>query len=888
MLHRPSWDVVAGQFLDFFRSRGHTVVPSSSLVPGNDPTLLFTNAGMVQFKDLFLGTESRGYRRAASLQKVMRVQGKHNDLTNVGPSPRHHTFFLMLGNFSFGDYFKPEAVAFAWELLTQTFGIPPERFVITTLESDDESVAAWRRVGVPEDRIVRLGETTNFWMMGDVGPCGPNSEMTYDWGPEACTCHQPGCSVVLDNGCLRWLEVWNLVFMQYEQRPDGSRLPLSTPGVDTGMGLERIASVLQGVNDDYGTDLFVPILDRLQGILRHSDIERRVHHLAYRVLADHGRAMTFLVGDGVVPGNEGRSYALRMIMRRAMRFGRAAGATQPILAELADAVVELMGGTFPELVRQRPFILKAARGEEDRFTQTLASGLTRLEELLAAVRARGERVIRGEDVFRLYDTFGFPLEMTQDIAREQELSVDTSGFEQAMALQRERARGSQAFAAADIDRRSAAWVAAGLATEFLGYSKLSTRGKSLALYVNGETVDQAVAGSEVEIILDRTPFYAEGGGQVGDVGTLRTPTGVVAVRDTRRPAAGVILHVGEITEGKVRKEQTVRAEVDRARRADIMRNHTATHLLHRALRETLGEHVRQAGSLVAPERLRFDFVHLAPLSDEERAAIEERVNERILDDLPVQIRWMSYDEALALGATALFGEKYGDRVRVVSIGDYSRELCGGTHVTRTGRIGFFKLTEEGSVAAGIRRLEAVTGRGAYALIRGQEATLSAVAAVLRVGPQDIPDRVRKLAERVKVLEREVNSAPAAASANAVDALRARAQEVAGVKVIAGRLDGLTPEALRRVGDRLKNQSERTVIVVGGVLEERVHLVAMISRDLTGRLHAGELVKAVAAVVGGTGGGRPDVGQGGGKDRENLDAALARVPDFLQRHLADKR
>ncbi len=885
MLVQPKWDTVAGRFLEFFRAHGHTIVPSSSLVPANDPTLLFTNAGMVQFKDVFLGLEVRAERRAASLQKVMRVQGKHNDLAIVGPSPRHHTFFLMLGNFSFGDYFKPEAIAYAWELMTRVYGIEPDRFTVTTFETDDESVAAWRSVGVPESRILRMGEKTNFWMMGDVGPCGPNSELHYDWGPEYCTCHRPDCSVALDNDCLRWLEVWNLVFMQYEQRADGARVPLPKPGVDTGMGLERITSVLQGVNDDYGTDLFVPIMDRLQSILGHSDAQRRVHNVAYRVLADHGRAMTFLIGDGVVPGNEGRSYVLRMIMRRAVRFAKAAGANRPILPELADAVIAQMGGAYPELERQRPFILKAVEGEEDRFTQTLVSGLARLEELIANVQRRGERTIPGEDVFRLYDTFGFPLEMTQDVVRERGVTIDTEGFEQAMAAQRARARGTQVFGAVESDRRYATLIAEGLSSEFLGYSKVRARGKILALLANGVNLDQATSGQEVEVVLDRTPFYAEGGGQVGDIGVLRSRSGVIAIRDTRRPATGIIVHVGQVTEGVIRKGQTVQAEVDRPRRWDIMRNHTATHLLHRALRETLGDHVRQAGSLVAPDRLRFDFVHLTPLTDDERVTIESRVNERIFDDLPVRARWMSYEEAVAQGAMALFGEKYGDRVRVISVDGYSRELCGGTHVVRTSQIGLFKVTDEGSVAAGVRRLEAVTGRGAYTFMRGQETTLRSLAAILRVVPTEVPDRVRKLAERVKALEREVDVAQASVGREDLDAIRARAQDVEGIRVITGRVDGLTHEALRRIGDRLKDQTDRTVVVVGSVREERVNLVAMVTRDLVGRVHAGELVKAVATIVGGTGGGRPEVAQAGGRDPEKLDAALAEVPHLLQRHLA---
>jgi alanyl-tRNA synthetase len=888
MGQRPSWDIIAGQFLDFFRARGHTVVPSSSLVPTNDPTLLFTNAGMVQFKDVFLGTENRSYRRAASLQKIMRVQGKHNDLADVGGDTLHHTFFLMLGNFSFGDYFKVEAIQYAWELMTRVYRVDPTRLVMTTLDTDNESVAAWKDVGVPAERIFRMGEATNFWMMGEIGPCGPNSEIHYDWGPEHCTCHQPDCSVALDNGCRRWLEVWNLVFMQYDQRPDGTRVPLATPGVDTGMGLERMTSVLQGVNDDYGTDLFVPLMDRVQEILRHTDAQRREHVVAYRVLADHGRAMTFLLGDGVVPGNEGRSYVLRMIMRRAMRFGRAAGASRPVLTDLASTVIELMGGAYPELTQQGAFILKAVAGEEVRFTQTLANGLVRLEALMAEVQARGDRTIPGEDVFRLYDTYGFPLEMTQDIAKEHGLDIDAIGFEQAMAAQRTRARGAHTFVATATDQRYTTLASQGLTTEFLGYVKLKTRARVRALMIDGEVVDHAETGSDVEVVLDQTPFYAESGGQVGDTGTLRARSGSVAVRDTRRPLPGIIVHIGKVTEGIIRTEQVVRAEVDRLRRWDIMRNHTATHLLHRALRETLGEHARQAGSLVAPDRLRFDFFHLAPLTDDERSAIEARVNERIFDDLPVRARWMSYDAAIAQGAVALFGEKYGDRVRMIQIDDYSRELCGGTHVARTSQIGIFKLTEEGSVGAGARRLEAVTGRGAYGRMREEDATLRYLAMLTRATPPEIPDRVRKLVARVKALEAAAQGDRRVVADEDLDAIRARAQTIEGISMMTGRIDGLTQEVLRTVGDRLKAHRERTVVVVGTVLEGRAHLVAMVTRDLVGRVHAGELVKAVAALIDGNGGGRAEVAQGAGKNAEHLDTALAQVPNLLQRQLAAVR
>ncbi|HET6781443.1 MAG TPA: alanine--tRNA ligase, partial [bacterium] len=795
-----TWKQTADRFLAFFNGHGHTIVPSSSLVPANDPTLLFTNAGMVQFKDTLLGLERRPYSRAATLQKIMRVQGKHNDLENVGPSPWHHTFFFMLGNFSFGDYFKGDAIAYAWELTTQQYGVDRERLIMTVLHGDDEAEAAWRKLGVPTSRVLRLGEKTNFWMMGDVGPCGPTSELHYDWGPEYCTCGRPECSVALDNGCQRWLEFWNLVFMQFDQHSDGTRVRLPTPGVDTGMGLERITSVLQGVHDDYRTDIFAPLMGRVRDLVGDQRVPGRV-------MADHSRAMTFLMADGVVPGNEGRGYVLRMIMRRAMRFARSAGVTKPFLGDLAEVVIGEMGDAFPELERQRSFIMEAARVEEARFAQTLTQGLSRLEEVIAAVRSRGERMVRGDDVFRLYDTFGFPLEMTRDVAGEQGLAIDESGFAAAMDAQRDRARAAHPFAAPGAeDRRFADLANEGVATEFIGYRKVRARAKVLAVFAGGHRVEEASDGSEVEVIIDRTPFYAEAGGQVGDTGRLRASRVEVEVLDTQRPAGGVIAHRGRITRGRLRVGMPITAEVDVARRLDTMRNHTATHLLHRALQELLGEHARQAGSLVAPDRLRFDFVHLAALGDEQREAIERRVNERILDDLPVVPKWMSYDEATKLGAMALFGEKYGDRVRVISIDEYSRELCGGTHVNRTGQIGMFKITSESGVAAGVRRIEGVTGAGVYALLRRQDSTLSTLADQLRVSPDEVPDRVRRVLERVKDLERQVRSGT---SGDGPKELLSRALEgavdVSGLRFVAAEVPADDTETIRRLADQIRDR-----------------------------------------------------------------------------------
>lgn len=868
-----TWQRIAEQFLDYFRTREHTVVPSSSLVPAGDPTLLFTNAGMVQFKDVFLGREQRSYRRAATLQKCMRVQGKHNDLDNVGPSPWHHTFFQMLGNFSFGDYFKREAIAYAWDLLTREYALPPQRLVITVHTDDDEAEAAWRAVNVPASRILRMGDATNFWMMADVGPCGPTSELHYDWGPQACTCGRADCGVALDNGCARWLELWNLVFMQFDQQPGGTRVKLPRPGVDTGMGVERLTAVLQGVADDYRTDLFTPLLDRLQRILGQSDHEREKHSIPYRVMVDHGRAMTMLMADGVTPGNEGRSYVLRMIMRRAMRFGRSAGGRRRFLADLSGAVVDEMGDAYPELVRQRTFIQSAATQEEEQFTQTLTAGIERLEELIARAQKASSTVLSGEEVFRLYDTFGFPLEMTRDVARERGLIVDEEGFTRALAAQRELSRSAQKFGPRPDDRLYTQLVQGGLSSEFVGYAKYAARARILALLVDGGRVDQAADGAQVEVILDRTPFYPEGGGQAADTGRFTVPRGVVEITDTQRPVTGLIVHRGQVRGASVRVGQPVRAEIDIPRRQDIMRNHTATHLLHRALQDILGERARQAGSLVAPDRLRFDFAHATALSADQRAAVERQVNEHILADLPVRARWMGYQEALALGAMALFGEKYGERVRVITIGDYSKELCGGTHLSHTSQAGLFKITTEGSVAAGIRRIEAVTGRGTAALLERLDSALRAASEQLRAAPDDVPVRVRQLIERVDELDRELRATRTRtrASAEAVPMV-----EVDGVTFAFAEVSATNPEELRAEADRLRtllDQEHKVGAVVVGSPETGALVVTRTAASSS--LDAGRLVRVLAAEYGGSGGGRPTLGQGG-------VAEASRIADLVRR------
>ncbi len=879
-------------FLRYFEQQGHTRVASSSLVPAGDPTLLFTNAGMVQFKDIFLGLETRPYRRAVTAQKCMRVSGKHNDLENVGPSPYHHTFFEMLGNFSFGDYFKREAVRFAWEFTTGTLGLPPQRLVFTVFADDDEAAEAWAALGVPPSRVLRMGEATNFWMMGDVGPCGPTSELHYDWGPQACTCRRSDCGVALDNGCARWLEIWNLVFMQFNRAPDGTRTLLPRPGVDTGMGLERITSVMQGVPSTYDTDLFVPILDRIQRLLGHDAAQRADHTVAYRVLADHVRAMTFLTSDGVTPSNEGRGYVLRMIMRRAMRFARRAGASGPVLADVADAVIAVMGDAYPELTASTAVIHQVLRSEEERFSQTLEAGLPRVDDLIAEVRRQGKTVLPGADVFRLYDTYGFPPDLTRDIAREHGLEIDERGFTAEMTRQKDRSREAPAFHS-DVPERAAyaALQGAGAAPTFVGYETLDVEGRVLALFQRGGRIESAGVGTDVEVVCDRTPFYAEAGGQVGDTGEIHVraaggrAAAVVRVEDTRRPVPGVSVHYGRVTSGTIHEGDPVRLIVDATRRRDIMRNHTATHLLHRALREVLGEHARQAGSLVAPDRLRFDFVHPRALSSDERARVETRVNEQVLAALPVRAAVMPYRDAVAAGAMALFGEKYGDDVRVISINDYSRELCGGTHVGTTAEIGLFLVVAEGSVGAGVRRIEAVTGRAAVSRAQEAEAALRAAADTLRVQPVEIPTRVRQLVERVQALEREAQGARVGADAPDPEALVRAAQEVEGIRIVGVAVPQADQASLRALGDRVKPRLPSGVIIAAAPANGRVEIVVMATPGAVARgADAGKVMRVLNRRLGTRGGGRAELAQGGGGDPERLAAVMADLPAIVREAL----
>jgi alanyl-tRNA synthetase len=873
-------DEIRQRFLDFFAARGHTVVPSASLVP-DDPTLLFVNAGMVQFKDTFLGLQPRSYSRAVTVQKCMRVSGKHNDLENVGPSAWHHTFFEMLGNFSFGDYFKREAIQYAWSFMTEEMGVPAERLVATVFASDEEAYAVWAEdIGLAPERILRMGEKTNFWMMADIGPCGPTSEIHYDFGPEHCTCGLPDCSVALDNECGRWLEIWNNVFMQFDQAPDGSRTPLPKPGVDTGMGFERLTTVLQHVYATYDTDLFEPLLDWVQEMLGHDDATRAEQLVGYRVLADHGRAMTFLIADGVLPGNEGRNYVLRLIMRRAMRYGRGLGFREPFLAGLVDAVIDRMGSPHPQLAVRAGWVRDVVREEEARFARTLESGSVILDAIIDGVRATGGQTLPGADVFRLYDTFGFPPDLTRVIAEEHGLTIDQAGFDVAMDEQRQRARAGGGFAfgaGEDLFRRLNLPT-----TEFVGYESLSGTGKVLALLADGDVAERAGVGDGVQVVLDRTPFYAESGGQVDDTGVLTGPAGTVRVDHVRSPVAGLRVHIGVVVDGLVAVGERLTAEVDGERRTKVMRSHTGTHLLHRALQEVLGSHAQQRGSLVAPDRLRFDFAHLKAMTPQELADVEERVNGWVREDRPVGWETMPMEEARHIGAMMLFGEKYGDVVRVVSVDGVSKELCGGTHLTRTGQIGSFFITGESSVGAGLRRIEAVTGRGAEDYMRAQHGQLEQLALLLGSATTDgLESRLADVLVRQRELARTVEQLRAELAQSRAGALSDMVLDVAGVPVLVTRVDAADVDALRGQVDALRDQVNSAVIVLGAVVDGNPRLVVAVSPDLVARgLHAGNLVKALAARMGGGGGGRPNLAEAGGKDAAALDAVLAAVPGLV--------
>ena len=864
-------------FLDFFHSKGHQVVASSSLVPNNDPTLLFTNAGMVQFKDVFLGQDKRDYSRATTSQRCVRAGGKHNDLENVGYTARHHTFFEMLGNFSFGDYFKKEAIAYAWELLTgeQWFKLPKERLWVTVYETDDEAFEIWANdIGVPRERIIRIGDnkggayaSDNFWQMGDTGPCGPCTEIFYDhgdhiWGGPPGSPEEDGD---------RYIEIWNIVFMQFNRQADGTMQPLPKPSVDTGMGLERIAAVLQHVNSNYEIDLFAKLINAVAQVTGATDLNNK----SLRVIADHIRSCAFLIADGVIPSNENRGYVLRRIIRRAVRHGNMLGAKEAFFYKLVAPLIEVMGAAGEDLKRQQKHVENALKNEEEQFAKTLERGLALLDDELA--KLKGD-TLDGETVFRLYDTFGFPADLTADVCRERNLKIDEAGFEAAMEQQRQRAREASGFG---TDYNTV--IRFDTPTEFKGYDHLSLEATVQALFVDGQQVEQVTAGQDAVVILEQTPFYGESGGQVGDTGTLTGKNAEFSVQDTQKygKAFG---HIGKLRQGQLRVGDRLQAQVDEVRRSRIILNHSATHLMHEALREVLGDHVGQKGSLNNDKYLRFDFSHGEAMKPQQIRAVEDIVNAQIRRNLPITTNVMDLEEAKALGATALFGEKYDQRVRVVSMGEYSIELCGGTHAARTGDIGLFRIQGEAGTAAGIRRIEAVTGEAAIAQLHAQSDQLTDIAQVVKANHSNLNEKVRGLVENVRALEKELQQLRDQQAAQESASLSSKAVEVKGAKLLVSELSNVEPKMLRTMVDDLKNQLGSAVIVLATVAEGKVSLIAGVTKDLTDRLKAGELIGELAAQVGGKGGGRPDLAQAGGTDAQALSGALAGVPEWVSNRL----
>ena len=854
------------KFLDYFVANGHEAVSSSPLVPHNDPTLLFTNAGMVQFKDVFLGQDRRSYNRAVTSQRCVRAGGKHNDLENVGYTARHHTFFEMLGNFSFGDYFKREAIAFAWELLTVGYGLPEEKLWVTVFEDDDEAADLWLRdVGIPAERFARIGASDNFWAMGDTGPCGPCSEIFYDHGPEV----EGGAPGSADADGDRYVEIWNLVFMQYNRDASGQDVPLPKPSVDTGMGLERLAAVLQGVHSNYETDLFQTLIEASAQVVGTDD----VNHNSLKVIADHIRSTAFLITDGVTPSNEGRGYVLRRIIRRAIRHGHQLGATEPFLHKLVTSLVDQMGDAYPELAADQSRVEETLRLEGERFVDTLEQGIRILDQEISSLSGL---VLAGDVAFRLYDTYGFPVDLTADYCREKGLTVDMAGFEQAMSEQRARARAASQFQMAETIE-----VSVDQSTTFSGYEELKGKATVLALLADGKEVQSLTSGQPAAVVLDTTPVYAESGGQVGDLARIERKGVMFDVAGAHYLAHRVIAHEGVLTQGHLEVGQSVTVSVDQNARAATAANHSATHLLHAALQQVLGSHVQQKGSLVEPQRLRFDFSHNDVVTADQLENIEMLVNTRVRANDEVTTEIMPLDDAREQGAAALFGEKYDDDVRVVDMGGFSLELCGGTHVTRTGNIGLFRIVSESGIAAGVRRIEALAGDGALKYVLDQSASLTRVAQLFRTSPGQIEDKASQMQRRLKELERKVEQLQAQlAAGGATDQFEERIQEVNGIKLLVTRHDGVAVKGLRVVLDRLRDKLGSGVVVIGGVHEGKVTLLAGVTRDLVDTYHAGRLISVLAPMVGGKGGGKADMAQGGGSDASALDAALAAVPDKL--------
>lgn len=863
-------------FIRYFEQHGHQAVPSSALIPQADPTLLFTNAGMNQFKRVFLGEETRAYKRAVTVQKCLRAGGKHNDLENVGYTRRHHTFFEMLGNFSFGDYFKEEAILFGWEFLTKTVGLDKDRMWVTVFRDDDEADQLWKKLSVSPSRIMRCGAKDNFWQMGDTGPCGPCSELHFDQGPSV-----PGDDRPNGEGD-RVIEIWNLVFMQFNRDVTGKLHPLPKPSIDTGMGLERLAAVAQGVYSNYDSDVFTPLLSAVAARSGIQYGEKDLTDRSMRVVADHLRAITFLMADGVLPSNEGRGYVLRRILRRAARHGRLLGIVEPFLYDLTAAVVDQMGPVYSEVRGAAATIAEATRGEEERFIATLDQGLPILNEMIAKARSAGQKTLTGPDVFKLYDTYGFPMDLMSEACREQEMTLDEAGFDQAIEEQRTRARKTGGF-----EQETARPVIAELAgrlgaTKFVGYDRLESESLVQAILKGDRLVKEAAEGDEVELVLDVTPFYAEGGGQVGDQGVLMGQDGRVEIKETTRPVPTVILHKGIVTKGRIREGEQLRLTVNATTRQDAQRNHTATHLLHAALRDLLGPHVKQYGSLVGPNRLRFDFAHFRPLSTRDIDEIETVVNNEVRKNEKVATEVMSIQDAVAKGALAFFGDKYGEQVRVVTVESFSKELCGGTHCRQTGDIGLFRIESETGVAAGVRRIEAQTGRGAFAQMKRLETDIRELSDLLKVGQSELVAKTRKVLTQLKDKERELEELKLKmASGSAVEAT---AKTIAGVSVHVQRTDGLDVNGMRALADQLRDKLKSGVVALGAANDGKVSLLVIVTKDLIAKLKAGDLIKEMAVEVGGTGGGRPEMAQAGGKDPAGLDTALEKVFGLVERTL----
>ena len=865
------------QFLNYFEKHHHRIVRSSSLVPQDDPTLLFINAGMVQFKRVFLGEDKRDYVRATTSQKCVRAGGKHNDLENVGYTARHHTFFEMLGNFSFGDYFKEGAIEFAWDLLTNGYGLPEDKLYGSIYLDDDEAYELWRKnIGLPEERVMRFGEEDNFWSMGDTGPCGPCSEILIDRG-EQYGCGKPDCTVGCE--CDRYLEIWNLVFMQFNRDASGKMTPLPKPSIDTGMGLERIVSLIQDVPTNYDTDLIQPIIQETEKLAEKRFGESGPTDVAMKVIADHSRAAAFLIGDGIMPSNEGRGYVLRRIMRRAIRYGRNIGLNRPFLHKTARVVFDIMQPAYPELAEASAFITNVIENEEVRFLETLDTGLKLLNDTLSEIKAKGATQVPGDIIFKLYDTYGFPVDIVQDVVRDENMSLDMEGFDSAMEEQRARSRSVTTFTS--ISEAYKNLSAKGFKPEFRGYQMLTSESKVLLIVADGSEISEATAGQTIELVTEETPFYAEAGGQVGDAGKITHKNFEMEVVDTIKDPTGLIIHKGHIISGNVKKGKKVTLHVDGVKREATALNHTATHILHAVLREVLGEHVKQAGSLVAPDRLRFDFTHFSPVDPETLAEIETRVNRRIRENVATHTEEMEAEAAFKSGATALFEEKYGDHVRVVSLSDFSKEFCGGTHTAKTGDIGLFKIVSESSIASGVRRIEALTGEGALQYVQKTSRLLEDAAHLVKDKPDAVTSKVAKILSDLKTLEKEVERLKAKIASDSTEVGGDAIKSVNNTKVLIQKVSVNNPAALRDLADRLKEKLKSGIVVLGSANGPKAFLIVVVTKDLTDRFHAGNVIKQIASTVGGSGGGRPDMAQAGGTKPEKLDAALEKAYKVIE-------